>query len=78
MLELLQETARRDSMRYIMKQKLFSWGKDFYIKDETGRDVFFVDGEAFSFGDQLSFQDLAGNVAGVGARTCAHASFIAG
>jgi uncharacterized protein YxjI len=48
-------------MRYIMKQKLFSWGSDFYIKDETGRDVFFVDGKAFSFGDKLSFQDLAGN-----------------
>lgn len=44
-----------------MRQKLFSWGDDFFIKDETGRDVFFVDGKAFSFGDQLSFQDLAGN-----------------
>jgi uncharacterized protein YxjI len=48
-------------MRYVMKQKLFSWGDDFYIKDESGRDVFFVDGKAFSFGDQLSFQDLSGN-----------------
>jgi len=48
-------------MRYIMKQKLFSWGDDFIIKDESGRDVFFVDGKAFSFGNQLSFQDLIGN-----------------
>lgn len=48
-------------MRYIMKQKLFSWGDDFFIKDETGRDAFFVDGKAFSFGKQLSFQDLTGN-----------------
>ena len=48
-------------MRYIMKQKLFSWGDDFIIKDESGRDVFFVDGKAFSFGNQLSFQDLTGN-----------------
>lgn len=48
-------------MRYIMRQKLFSWGDDFFIKDETGKDVFFVDGKAFSFGNQLSFQDLAGN-----------------
>ena len=45
-------------MRYIMKQKLFSWGDDFYIKDENERDVYFVDGKALSFGDQLSFQDL--------------------
>jgi uncharacterized protein YxjI len=47
-------------MRYVMKQKLFSWGDDFMIKDENGRDAFFVDGKAFSFGDQLSFQDMAG------------------
>jgi uncharacterized protein YxjI len=44
-----------------MKQELFSFGDDFFIKDESGRDVFFVDGKAFSFGNQLSFQDLAGN-----------------
>ena len=48
-------------MRYVMKQKLLAWGDDFHIKDETGRDVYFVDGKAFSFGDQLSFQDLEGN-----------------
>lgn len=44
-----------------MKQKLFSWGDDFLIKDESGRDAFFVDGKAFSLGNQLSFQDMAGN-----------------
>ena len=48
-------------MRYIMKQKLFALGDDFYIKDEHERDVYFVDGKAFSFGDQLSFRDLDGN-----------------
>jgi uncharacterized protein YxjI len=48
-------------MRYLMRQKLFSWGDDFFVKDEDGREVFLVDGKAFSFGDQLSFQDLAGN-----------------
>jgi uncharacterized protein YxjI len=45
-------------MRYLMKQKLFSLGDDFFIKDEAGRDVYFVDGKALSFGDKLSFQDL--------------------
>jgi uncharacterized protein YxjI len=48
-------------MRYVMKQKLFTWGDDFHILDADGRQVFFVDGKAFSFGDQLSFQDLAGH-----------------
>ena len=48
-------------MRYVMKQKLLSWGDDFYIRDDQGREVFFVDGKAFSFGDKLSFQDLAGH-----------------
>jgi uncharacterized protein YxjI len=48
-------------MRYVMKQKLFSFGDDFFITDENERDVYFVDGKAFSFGDQLSFQDLDGN-----------------
>ena len=48
-------------MRYVLKQKLFSWGDDFYIRDEDERDVYFVDGKAFTIGDQLSFQDLEGN-----------------
>jgi len=48
-------------MQYMMKQKLLSWGDDFYIKDKDGNDIYFVDGKAFTIGDQLSFQDLAGN-----------------
>ncbi len=48
-------------MRYLMKQKLFCWGDDFSIKDDQGRNVFYVDGKAFSIGKKLSFQDLAGN-----------------
>jgi uncharacterized protein YxjI len=48
-------------MRFVMKERLFSWGGDFYIKDENDRALFFVDGKAFSFGDQLSFQDMNGN-----------------
>lgn len=45
-------------MKYLMKQKLFSFGDDYMIQDAEGRDVFFVDGRAFSLGEQLSFQDL--------------------
>jgi uncharacterized protein YxjI len=48
-------------MRYVLRQKLLSWGDDFTIRDEAGNDAFFVDGKAFSFGDQLSFRDMAGN-----------------
>jgi uncharacterized protein YxjI len=48
-------------MRFVLKQKLLSFGDDFMIKDDAGRDVYFVDGKAFSLGDQLSFQDLNGN-----------------
>jgi uncharacterized protein YxjI len=47
-------------MRYVMKQKVFSWGDDFTIRDADGNDVFFVDGKAFSLGKQLSFQDMEG------------------
>ncbi|MEO7368822.1 MAG: LURP-one-related family protein [Gemmatimonadaceae bacterium] len=48
-------------MRYVLKQKLFSLGDDFYIRDENERDIYFVDGKFLSIGDQLSFQDLEGN-----------------
>ena len=48
-------------MRYVMKEKILSWGDDFRIRDGSGRDVFYVDGKVFSFGDKLSFQDMAGN-----------------
>jgi uncharacterized protein YxjI len=47
-------------MRYLMKQKFWSWGDDFVIRDDQGRDVFLVDGRAFSWGDKLSLQDMGG------------------
>jgi len=47
-------------MRYIMRQKFWSWGDDFTIKDEHEQDVFLIDGAAFSWGDNLSFQDMSG------------------
>ena len=48
-------------MQYMMKQKIWSLGDDFNIKDANGDAVYIVDGKAFSFGDKLSFQDIAGN-----------------
>jgi uncharacterized protein YxjI len=53
--------ARGDNpiMRYVMKQKVFSFGDDFVIRDEAGTDRFLVDGRAFSIGDKLSLQDMS-------------------
>ena len=48
-------------MRYVIKERFWSWGDDFYLFDDQQQKVFFVDGEAFSWGDKLSFQDLNGN-----------------
>jgi uncharacterized protein YxjI len=48
-------------MRYVIKEKFWSWGNDFFIYDSNKEKVFFVDGRAFSWGDKLSFQDLDGN-----------------
>ena len=48
-------------MRYVMRQKLLSLADNFTIKNEQEQDAFLVKGKLFSFGDKLSFQDLAGN-----------------
>jgi uncharacterized protein YxjI len=48
-------------MRYIMKQKLFSIGDKFAIRNENDEDVFFVNGAVLSLGHKLSFEDLQGN-----------------
>jgi uncharacterized protein YxjI len=47
-------------MRYGMREKIWSLGDSFTIQDESGRDVFRVQGRAFSWGDKLSFQDADG------------------
>jgi uncharacterized protein YxjI len=47
-------------VRYVMRQKLLSWGDDYTIKDDAGRDLYLVDGKAFSLGGQLSFKDMDG------------------
>ena len=43
-----------------MRQKLLSWGDDYVIKDEEGRELYLVDGRAISWGGQLSFKDMDG------------------
>ena len=48
-------------MRYVMRQKMLSFGDDFQIRDEAGREAYFVDGKAFSIGNKLSLRDMRGN-----------------
>jgi uncharacterized protein YxjI len=47
--------------RYQMRQKLVSIGDDFYIKNETGQNVFKVDGKVLRVRDLLVFEDMQGN-----------------
>lgn len=48
-------------MRYVIREKFWGIGDDFYIANEHGEKVFFVDGTAFSWGSKLSFQDMQRN-----------------
>jgi uncharacterized protein YxjI len=47
-------------MRYQLKEKIWTFGDNYVIRDGNGQDAYFVKGKFFSWGDQLSFQDLAG------------------
>lgn len=47
-------------MRYLLKQKFFSWGDDYLIRNDSGEDVYLVRGKVLSLGDKLSFQDMHG------------------
>ena len=44
-------------MKLYIKQKVFSWGDKFTVKDEKGHDRYFVEGEIFSFGRKLHVYD---------------------
>ena len=48
-------------MRFVMRERILSWGDDFTIKDADGRNAYHVDGKVFSFGDKLTLNDMAGN-----------------
>ena len=47
-------------MRYMMRQRILSWGDDFSIKDADGQEVYYIDGKVFSFGNKLSIKDRSG------------------
>ena len=44
-------------MKLYIKQKVFSWGDKFTVKDINGNDRYFVEGEVFSFGKKLHVYD---------------------
>ena len=48
-------------MRYMMRHKLFSIGRDYTITDDAGQPRFLVDGKVLSLGHKLIFTDLDGN-----------------
>jgi uncharacterized protein YxjI len=49
------------SNRYQMRQKLVSFGDDFYIENQQGKRVFKVDGKLLRVRDTLYFRDMKGN-----------------
>ena len=57
-----QQFGRRGSAtRYKMKQRLVSFGDDFWIENDQGQKVFKVDGKMMRVRDTLFFEDAHGN-----------------
>ena len=52
-------------MRLFIKQKVFSLNAKFSVKDESGEDRFYVEGDFFSLKSKLHVFDMAGNEAAV-------------
>ena len=47
-------------MKLYIKEKVFSWGDKFTVKDEYGYDKYVVEGEVFSWGKKLHIYDMTG------------------
>ena len=47
-------------MKLYIKEKIFTWGDKFTVKDELGRDKYVVEGEIFSWGKKLHVYDMSG------------------
>ena len=48
-------------MKLYIKEKVFSWGDKFTVKDEYGCDKYFVQGEVLSWGKKLHVYNTMGN-----------------
>ena len=49
-------------MRYLVQERIFSFTTDFWIEDEYGNRVFFVDGRALSLRETFELKDANGNI----------------
>ena len=47
-------------MKLYIREKVFSWGDRFTVRDERGNDKYIVQGEVFSWGKKLHVYDLTG------------------
>ena len=47
-------------MKLYIKEKVFSWGDKFTVKDERGYDKYVVEGEVFTWGKKLHIYDMTG------------------
>lgn len=47
-------------MKLYIKEKIFTWGDKFTVKDEAGNDKYVVEGEIFSWGKKLHVYDMQG------------------
>ena len=47
-------------MKLYIREKVFSWGDKFTVKDQYGNDKYLVQGEVFSFGKKLHVYDMTG------------------
>ena len=48
-------------MKLYIKEKVFSWGDKFTVKDANGQDRYYVEGEVFTFGRKLHVYDMNGS-----------------
>jgi uncharacterized protein YxjI len=49
-------------MRYLVQERIFSFTADFWIEDEAGNRVFFVDGKALRLRETFELKDAYGNL----------------
>jgi uncharacterized protein YxjI len=52
-------------MKYVVREKMFAVGDDYWIEDENGRRAFYVDGKVLRVRDTLELRDPEGRVLAV-------------
>jgi uncharacterized protein YxjI len=49
-------------MRYLIQERIFSLTTDFWIEDEAGDQVFYIDGRALTLRETFELRDAAGEI----------------